>query len=268
MNLKLKNPLVFFDLETTGINVIKDRIVEFCFLKVMPNGEKQIRTKRINPTIPIPAESSMIHGIYDEDIKEAPMFKMVAKDTAKFLEGCDLAGFNMLRFDLPLLVEEFLRANVEFDVSHRKLVDAQKIFHLMEPRTLGAAYRFYCNQELIDAHSAEADTIATFEVLDQQVLRYENTKIKDTKTGKEYVPVTNDIKSLHEITASNMIDLAGRMVYTDDRVAIFNFGKYKDRPVLDVFAKDPGYYDWMMNNEFALNTKQKLTELKLSQFKR
>jgi DNA polymerase-3 subunit epsilon len=266
--LKLKSPLVFFDLETTGVNVVKDRIVEFCFLKLMPNGEQQIRTKRINPTIPIPIESSLIHGIYDEDVKDAPTFKLVAKETAKFLEGCDLAGFNMLKFDLPLLVEEFLRVGISFDMSNRKLVDAQKIFHLMEPRTLGAAYKFYCNKDLEDAHSAEADTIATYEVLLEQVQRYENKAIKDPKSGTDMVPVKNDIQALHQITASNMIDLAGRMVKNDQGVAVFNFGKHKDKPVLEVLKKEPGYYDWIMNNEFPLNTKQKLTEIKLSEFKK
>ncbi|MDW7691593.1 3'-5' exonuclease [Flammeovirgaceae bacterium SG7u.111] len=266
MHLKLRNPLVTFDLETTGINPTKDRIVEISALKVMPDGERTVVTKRINPERPIPIETSLIHGIYDEDIKDAPTFKMFAKELAKFLEGCDLCGFNMLRFDLPLLVEEFLRVDINFDVSNRKLIDAQKIFHMMEPRTLGAAVRFYCGKELEDAHSAEADTIATFEVLDAQVARYEGKEIEDPKTGKKYVPVKNDINSLHEITSQRLVDLAGRMVYNDKGVAVFNFGKHRNRPVLDVLEKEPGYYDWIMSNEFPLNTKQKLTEIKLSQF--
>ncbi|MEN7546638.1 3'-5' exonuclease [Rapidithrix thailandica] len=265
MHLKLRNPLAIFDLETTGINIIRDRIIEISIVKVMPDGSKEIRTKRVNPTIPIPAESSMIHGIYDEDIKDAPTFKEIAKETARFLEGADLAGFNVLKFDLPVLVEELLRAGVEFDVSNRKIVDAQKIFHMMEPRTLGAAYQFYCNKELTDAHSAEADTLATFEVLDAQVKKYEGREIKD-KSGKLYTPVKNDVEALHEITSSRMIDFAGRMVYNLQGVPVFNFGKHRNRPVLEVLKQEPSYYDWMMKGEFPLNTKNKLTEIKLSEF--
>ncbi len=265
MNLKLKNALAVFDLETTGINVIKDRIVEISILKIIPDGSRQLYTKRVNPTVPIPIETSMIHGIYEEDIKNAPTFRELAKEIAKFLEGADLCGFNVLRFDLPLLVEEFLRVDIPFNIENRKLVDAQKIFHMMEPRTLSAAYKFYCGKELIDAHSAEADTIATFEVLDAQVGKYQGVEIKD-KDGKMITPVKDDVNSLHQITASKMIDLAGRMVYNAKGEAVFNFGKHKNKPVLEVLSKEPGYYDWMMKNEFSLNTKQKLTEIKLSQF--
>ncbi len=265
MNLHLRNPLAVFDLETTGINIIKDRIVEISILKIMPDGSRQVRTKRVNPTVPIPLETSLIHGIYDDDVKDAPTFKEIARETASFLEGADLCGFNILRFDLPLLVEEFLRVDVSFNIDNRKLVDVQKIFHLMEPRTLSAAYQFYCEKELIDAHSAEADTLATFDVLEAQVKRYQGKKIKG-KDGALIEPVQNDVHSLHNITASKMIDLAGRMIYNQDGIAVFNFGKHKDKPVLEVLAKEPGYYDWIMKNEFPLNTKQKLTEIKLSQF--
>jgi len=265
MNLKLRNPLVFFDLETTGINTVTDRIVEISMVKVMPNGEKIIKTYKVNPTIPIPKETTKIHGISDEDVKDAPTFKTLAKEISKFLEGCDLAGYNMLRFDVPLLVEEFLRVDINFDVSNRKLVDAQRIFYLMEPRTLTAAVKFYCGKELMDAHSAEADTLATFDVLDAQVAKYEGVEIKD-RNGKLYAPVINDIEKLHDLSASNMVDLAARMVYNNQGVAVFNFGKHKNRPVLDVLKAEPNYYDWMMKSDFALNTKQKLTEIKLSQF--
>jgi len=266
MHLKLKVPLVFFDLETTGVNPTTDRIVEYSFVKLAPKGEREVRTQRVNPTVPISAESTLIHGISNEDVKDEPTFKQLAKELAKFLEGCDLAGFNILRFDLPMLVEEFLRAGVDFNISNRKLVDAQKIFHMMEPRTLTAAYRFYCNKSLDDAHSAEADTIATLEVLDAQVAKYAGVKIKDPKTGQEVVPVHNDVQALHNITASNLVDLAGRMVYNQEGTAVFNFGKHKGKPVLEVLKKEPTYYDWIMNNEFPLNTKQKLTEIRLSQF--
>lgn len=265
MNLKLKNPLAFFDLETTGINIANDRIVEIAVIKVMPNGEQTKYVEKINPTVPIPIETSLIHGIYDADVKDAPTFKQIAKNLAKMLEGADLAGFNIVRFDVPLLVEEFLRAGVDFDISKRKFIDAQRIFHLMEPRNLSAAYKFYCGKTLEDAHTAEADTMATFEVLDAQVAMYEKVALKD-RNNKEYYPVQNDMKVLHELTASSIVDFAGRMVYNDKGVIVFNFGKYKDQAVLDVLKKDPSYFDWMMKGDFPLNTKQKLTEIKLSQF--
>ncbi|WMJ73760.1 3'-5' exonuclease [Cytophagaceae bacterium ABcell3] len=263
--LKLKKPLVFFDLETTGTNITNDRIVELSFIKVMPNGERITKTSRINPTIPIPLESSLIHGIYDEDVQDKPTFKSIAASLNKFLEGCDLAGFNVIRFDIPVLVEEFLRAGVEFDICNRKIVDAQRIFHLMEPRTLTAAYKFYCNKELEGAHGAEADTKATVDVLYAQIERYQNCKIKDGK-GKEYVPITNDIDELHNLTASQFADLAGRIAFNDKGEEIFNFGKYKNQRVCDVLQRDPSYYDWMMKGDFSLNTKKKLTEIKLRGF--
>lgn len=265
MNLKLKNPLAFFDLETTGINIANDRIVEIAVLKIMPNGEQTKYVEKINPTIPIPIESSLIHGIYEDDIKDKPTFKQIAKNLAKMLEGADLAGFNIIRFDVPLLVEEFLRAGVDFDISKRKFIDSQRIYHLMEPRNLSAAYKFYCKKDLKDAHTAEADTIASFEVLDAQIAAYENVAIQD-KSGKDYIPIQNDMKVLHELTASTSVDFATRMVYNDKGIAVFNFGKYKDQAVLDVLKRDPSYYDWMMKGDFSLNTKQKLTEIKLSQF--
>lgn len=265
MNLKLKNPLAFFDLETTGLNIANDRIVEIAVLKIMPNGEQTKYVEKINPTIPISIESSLIHGIYEADIKDKPTFKQIAKNLAKMLEGADLGGFNIIRFDVPLLVEEFLRAGVEFDISKRKFIDSQRIYHLMEPRNLSAAYKFYCKKDLKDAHTAEADTIASFEVLDAQIAAYENVAIED-KSGKEYVPIHNDMKVLHDLTASTSVDFATRMVYNDKGIAVFNFGKYKDQAVLDILKKDPSYYDWMMKGDFSLNTKQKLTEIKLSQF--
>ena len=261
-NLHLKNPLVFFDLETTGINIAKDRIVELSFLKALPNGEHVTYTRRVNPEMPIPQESSMIHGIYDEDIKDAPTFKSLAKNLTKFLEGCDLAGFNIIRFDVPMLVEEFLRVGVDFEVSNRKLVDAQRIFHMMEPRNLKAAYKFYCNADLEDAHSAEADTVATFHVLDAQIKKYQGVKIKDSD-GNETEPIKNDMQILHDLTASKIVDLAGRMAFNQAGVEVFNFGKHKNRPVVDVLRKEPTYYDWMMKGDFPLDTKRKLTEIKL-----
>ncbi len=265
MNLNLKIPLAFFDLETTGINVIKDRIVEFSIFKIMPNGEQIIRTQLINPTIPIPEETSKIHGIYDVDVADKPTFKEIAKELAKFLEGTDLAGFNSIKFDVPVLVEEFLRAGVSFDISKRKLIDIQRIFHMMEKRNLAAAYKFYCNKTLENAHSAEADTQATLEVFEAQVRKYENMDVYDG-LGNKIGVIKNDMEIIHNITARNMIDLAGRMILKDKDI-IFNFGKHKGKKVTDVLDKEPSYYDWIMNSEFPLDTKRKLTEIKLQAFK-
>lgn len=263
--LNLKKPLAFFDLETTGINITTDRIVELSVLKAMPNGEVQKKTTKVNPTIPIPIESSLIHGIYDEDVKDAPTFASLAKSLHQFLQGCDLGGFNIIRFDVPVLVEEFLRCDIDFDVCNRKMIDVQRIFHLMEPRNLSAAYKFYCDKELVGAHSAEADTIATYEVLKAQIQRYKDVVIKDGK-GNENTPIQNDMSVLHALTATQFADLAGRIGFNDKGEEIFNFGKYKNMKVCEVLKKDPSYYDWMMKGDFALNTKKKLTEIKLRMF--
>jgi DNA polymerase III subunit epsilon len=265
MSLNLKKPLAFFDLETTGINITTDRIVELSILKVMPGGETLKKTTRVNPTIPIPIESSLIHGIYDEDVKDMPTFKSLANTLAQFLSGCDLGGFNIIRFDVPVLVEEFLRAGIDFDISNRRLIDAQKIFHMMEPRTLSAAYKFYCSKELEGAHGAEADTLATYEVLKAQIERYKDCVIKDAK-GNESIPIKNDMQCLHDLTATQFADLAGRITFNDKGEEIFNFGKYKNVKVAEVFEKDPSYYDWIMKGDFALNTKKKITEIKLRKF--
>lgn len=265
MQLNLKNPLVFFDLETTGINVSKDRIVELAMLKVMPNGETEKKVELVNPSIPIPEEAAMIHGIRDEDVKDKPTFKEIAKNLARFLEGCDLGGFNIVRFDVPLLVEEFLRADVDFEVSQRKLIDAQKIFFLMEQRTLTAAYKFYCGKELVGAHGAEADNDATFEVFKAQIERYQGQDVVDA-SGNELGKIENDMGAIHNLVASNMVDLAGRFVFNKDGVEVFNFGKHKGVPVSEVLKRERGYYDWMMNGDFPLDTKRKLTAIKLKSF--
>jgi DNA polymerase III subunit epsilon len=262
LNLNLKKPLAFFDLETTGTNITTDRIVEISILKVNVNNEVTIKTSRINPTIPIPAESSAIHGIFDEDVKDKPTFKSVAHSFYQFLEGCDLAGFNILKFDVPVLVEEFLRAGSDFDISNRKLVDVQRIYHMMEPRNLSAAYKFYCNKDLEGAHSAEADTVATYEVFKAQLEKYSESYLTD-KNGNKYLPIQNDVAALHLLTASTFADLAGRLVFNEKGEELFNFGKYKNQKVADVFARDPSYYDWIMKGDFALNTKNKVTEIKL-----
>lgn len=267
MKLNLRNPLCFFDLETTGINITTDRIIEIAVVKVMPNGEVLRKCNVLNPTIPIPLESSLIHGIYEGDVVDKPTFKEVAKDYAKFFEGADLAGFNVLKFDIPMLVEEFLRHDVEFDFSRKKIVDAQKIFHLMEKRTLSAAYQFYCNKQIIDAHSAQADTEATMEVLLAQLARYDGMDVTDG-LGKKIGEIKNDVEVLSKITSSDMVDLAGRIVRNPKGEEVFNFGKHKNRIVTDVFKQEPSYYDWMMNGDFPLDTKRKLTEIKLRGFKK
>lgn len=265
MNLNLKKPLVFFDLETTGTNIAKDRIVEYSFLKVMPNGSQQVKTQKINPEMPIPLHSSLIHGIYDEDVKDAPTFKQVAKELSAFLEGVDLAGFNIIRFDVPMLVEEFLRNNIDFSLNNRKLIDAQKIFHMMEPRNLSAAYRFYCGKTLEDAHTAEADTKATFEILQSQIEHYQGKTMKD-KEGREYEPIKNDMEVLHQITAEKIVDFAGTMVFNDKGQEVFNIGKHKGKLVTEVLKQEPNYYDWYQKADFPLDSKRKLTEIKLRSF--
>jgi DNA polymerase III subunit epsilon len=265
MNLNLKNPIAFFDLETTGINIATDRIVEISILKVSPNGTEESRTDLVNPGIPIPAESSMIHGIYDKDVKDAPAFKELAKNLSNFLKGCDLAGFNILKFDVPLLVEEFLRADINFDISKRKMIDAQKIFHLMEKRNLSAAYKFYCNKTLENAHSAEVDTLATYEIFKQQLEMYDGKEVEDMQGNKIGI-IENDMETIHKITFQNVVDLAGRMVLNDDGIEVFNFGKHKGKSVVEVLEKEPMYYDWIQKNDFTLDTKRKLTEIKLRQF--
>jgi len=261
MKLNLKRPLAFFDLEATGINVGVDRIVEIAILKAMPDGSELIQTKRINPEIPIPLASSLIHGIYDEDIKSEPTFASVAKEIAEFIGDADLAGYNSNKFDIPMLLEEFLRAGVDFDMQGRKFVDVQNIFHQMEQRTLKAAYKFYCDQEIINAHSAEADIRATYEVLLAQLDKYKDKEFED-KQGKISTPVVNDVEALHAFTNLNkVVDFAGRMVYNENGEEVINFGKHKGRTVEQVFDTEPSYYAWMKQGDFPLYTKKKLDEI-------
>jgi DNA polymerase-3 subunit epsilon len=250
MKLNLSKPLVFFDLETTGINVSKDRIVEICVLKVMPDGNEEIRTWRVNPTIPIPEKASKVHGIYDDDVKNEPTFADLGKEISQFIDNSDLAGYNSNKFDVPLLVEEFLRADIDFDVKKRKLVDVQVIFFKKEPRTLSAAYKFYCEKDLENAHTAEADVLATYEVLKSQIEMYEDLK--------------NDVGQISKFSSQfKSADFAGMVVYNDKDQEVFNFGKHKGIPVEQVFEKEPGYYNWIMNADFPLYTKKILTAVKL-----
>lgn len=250
MKLNLKRPIVFFDLETTGVDIAKDRIVEISMVKVMPTGEEIVKTRRINPQMHIPESSTAIHGITDEDVKNEPTFAQIAKSLSQFIEGCDFGGFNSNRFDLPMLVEEFLRANVEVDFRKRRFIDVQNIFHKMEQRTLVAAYKFYCDKDLTDAHSAEADTLATYEVLKAQLDRY--------------AELENDVEALAAFsTRGEVADYAGRILFNDKGEEVFGFGKYKGRSVVEIFRSDNTYYAWMMNGDFPLATKKVITEIYL-----
>ncbi len=245
--LQLTKPLAFIDLETTGVNLGSDRIVEIAIVKLLPDGNRSVKRKLINPEMPIPKSSSDVHGITDEMVKSAPVFKQAAHELKQFMDSCDLAGYNSNRFDIPLMVEEFLRAGVEFDMKGRKLVDVQKIFHQMEQRTLSAAYKFYCNKKLEGAHSAEIDASATAEILAAQL--------------EHYPALGNTIDSiLKAIGEEHVVDFARRFVF-ENGVEVFNFGKHKGRPVSDVLKSEPQYYDWMMKGDFPQHTKQKLTEI-------
>ncbi|HRG02950.1 MAG: 3'-5' exonuclease [Bacteroidia bacterium] len=255
MKLNLKNPIVFFDLETTGTNIVTDRIVEISYLKISPNGREESKTIRINPEMHIPEQVTAIHGITDEDVADCPRFKEVAREIARDFEGCDLAGYNSNRFDIPLLAEEFLRAEVDIDMKKRKFVDVQVVFHKMEQRTLSAAYKFYCDKDLDNAHSAEADTRATYEVLMAQLDRYPELK--------------NEIAFLSGFTTqNNNADFAGRIIYNEKGEEIINFGKYKGQKVSDVLKNDIGYYGWIMSSDFTLDTKNVLTKIKLRDFQK
>lgn len=250
MQLNLKNPIVFFDLETTGISIASDRIVEISILKINIDGSREERNHRVNPEMPIPAQSTAIHGIADKDVKDCPPFKEIARSIAAFIDKCDIGGFNSNKFDIPLLAEEFIRAGVDFDIKKRKFVDVQTIFHKMEKRTLEAAYKFYCNKNLENAHSAQADTLATYEVLLAQLDRYPELQ--------------NDIDFLSDFSSHNKsADLAGRIVFNEKNEEVFNFGKYKGRKISEVFDTDQGYYGWMMNGDFSQDTKRVITAIKL-----
>ncbi len=247
MKLQLQRPLAFIDLETTGISISTDKIVEIAIVKIMPDGNKQVKRKLINPQMPIPSGASDVHGITDEMVKDAPTFKQVANELKQYMDNCDIGGYNSNRFDIPLLIEEFVRAGMEFSTDGRKMVDAQKVFHQMEQRTLTAAYKFYCNKSLENAHGAEADATATMEVLLAQVERYPE--------------LGNNVESITKFTGEDdIVDFARRFIKVDG-VEVFNFGKHKGKLVTDVLKAEPQYYDWMMRGDFAMNTKQKLTEI-------
>jgi len=245
--LQLVRPLAVIDLETTGTNLSSDRIVEIAIIKIMPDGSKSVKHKLINPEIPISQGSSDIHGITNEKVKDSPNFKQVANELKQFLDNCDLAGYNSNRFDIPLLVEEFLRIGIEFDTRGRKLVDVQRVFHMMEQRTLGAAYKFYCNKNLEGAHGAQVDASATWEILEAQLVKYPQ--------------LGSDVESILKFTGDDEIVDFARRFAMENGVEVFNFGKHKGRPVADVLKMEPQYYDWMMKGDFPMHTKQKLTEI-------
>ncbi len=249
MKLNLKRPIIFFDLETTGVDTSHDRIVEISMVKIMPDGEEITNTRKINPQMPIPPSSTAIHGITDEDVKDCPSFAQVARSLEQFVAGCDFGGFNSNKFDVPVLVEEFMRAGIDVDFKRRKFIDVQNIFHKLEQRTLVAAYKFYCQKDLTNAHSAEADTVATYEVLKAQLDKYEELE--------------NDINFLAEFSTRNeCADYAGRIIYNEEGVEVFSFGKHKGVSVAAVFEKEPSYYTWMMNGDFPLYTKKVITEIR------
>lgn len=251
MRLSLSRPLIFFDIEATGLNVATDRIVELCYIKVKPDGSEEVRTQRFNPGIHISAEASAVNGIKDEDVAACPHFMEQAAQLAAVFSDCDLAGFNSNHFDIPLLVEEFIRAGVDFDITGCKFVDVQGIFHKMERRDLTAAYKFYCGKDLTEAHTAEADTRATLEVLEAQLDRYADT-------------LKNNVSFLADFSRRNRnVDLAGRIILNEQNVETINFGKYRGRAVADVLRRDPGYFSWIMQGDFTQNTKQAFMRIKL-----
>lgn len=263
MNLNLNKPIAFFDIEATGLNISKDRIVEITVLRIMPNKSKELKTWLLNPDYPISPEASEIHGYTNDSLLDKPTFKQKASEINDFFKGCDIGGYNAIKYDVPLLVEEFLRAGIDFEIKKRRLIDVQNIFMKMEQRTLSAAYKFYLNKSLDNAHSSEADTVATYEILEAQIDKYKDTEITD-KLGNTIKPVVNDMEKLHEFSMHNRnADLMGQIIYNKEDKEVFNFGKYKGKVVTEIFTKDPGYYSWIMNADFPQYTKKLLTNIKL-----
>lgn len=261
MKLTLERPLVFFDLETTGLNIGKDKIIEIALLKVMPDGTEEIKTWRVNPEIAISEEAFSIHGISNEDLKDKPTFGQIANEVQDFLTNCDLAGYNSNKFDLPLLMEEFLRVDIDFDIRGRRFIDVQSIYHKMEPRTLSAAYKYYCNEEFKNPHQAESDTRATYHVLKGQLDLYLGANHEDKKSGA-ITQIQNDVKMLSAFSSDHRnVDFAGQIIFNDKDEEIFNFGKHKGVQVRKIFQQEPAYYDWMMKAEFPLYTKKIITRI-------
>lgn len=263
MQLNLKRPIAFFDIESTGLNVSKDRIVELSILRIETNNNRISKTWVVNPDYPISEEAASVHGFTNESVKDKPTFKQYAKEISKFLANCDLAGYNSNKFDIPMLVEEFLRVDVDFEINNRKLIDVQTIFMKMEQRTLKAAVKFFLNKDLENAHSAEADVLGTFEVLEAQLDKYADVEFTD-KEGSVSKPVVNDMEALAKFSTHHRnADLMGQIIFNKDGVETFNFGKNRGRTVAEVFLNEPSYYNWMMNADFPLYTKKILTRIKL-----
>jgi DNA polymerase III, epsilon subunit and related 3''-5'' exonucleases len=263
MKLNLKRPLAFFDLETTGLNTTTDRIVEISILRINVNGTEEQKTWLLNPEIPISPEAAAVHGYTNESVADKPTFKQMAPEIGKFLANCDLAGYNILKFDIPVLVEEFLRVDIDFDIKNRDFIDVQNIFMKMEPRTLKGAYRFFCHEELKGAHGAGTDTKATYEVLKSMLDRYDGVEYEDGKGVKSQGPV-NDMKALSRFSAHHVnADLSGQIIFDAEGKEVFQFGKHKGRRVEDVFRSEPQYYDWMMKCDFPRYTKKVVTMIKL-----
>jgi len=258
----ISKPIVVFDIETTGLDIINDRIVDISLIKVNSNNSTIEKKYRVNPVIPISKESSLIHGIYDKDVSSCKQFKDYAKEIYQFINGCDLGGFNILKFDLPILIEEFMRCNINLSISNTKIIDALRIYHLMEKRNLSAAYKFYCNKNLDNAHDSYADTIATLEIIKKQIEKYENQEVIDNK-GNILGTISQNVDSIWSIIKTNLVDISGRIIKNSENKEVFNFGKYKNQIVSEIFKSNPEYYHWIMKSNFSLHTKKKFTEIKL-----
>ena len=260
--MNINKPVVIFDVETTGLDIINDRIIDISLIKINTDKSKLEKSYRVNPLIPISKESSLIHGITDKDVINLKPFKSYESEIFDFIQGCDLGGFNILKFDLPILIEEMIRCDIDFKINKIKIIDALRIYHLMEKRNLSAAYMYYCNKKLENAHNAYADTSATVEIIEKQLEKYENMEVKDNK-GNILGKISKDIDSIGSIIENNIVDISGRIIKDSQNIEIFNFGKYKNQSVKEVFKSNPEYYHWIMKSNFPLHTKKKFTEIKL-----
>ena len=261
--LKINKPLVFFDIESTGLDIINDKIIEITILKISITGEKKIYTFKINPGISIPLENSKIHGIYDKDVKNSPSFRKVGNKIKQLINNCDLVGFNILKFDLPILIEEFRNNKIDFSIKNINIIDVQKLYHLMEKRNLSSAYKFYCNKTLKNSHSSFSDTNATYEIFINQLEKYNKKEVFDLK-GNKMGKISNNLNEINNTLNNNMIDLEGRFIM-ENNVPIFNFGKYKGKKINEILKKHPEYYNWIIKGKFSNDTKEKIKKIKNNQ---